>query len=39
MKSELQDYIKEISKKKPKSQINITAASNDNFFNNNYESL
>ena len=39
MKSELQDYIKEISKKKPKSQTNITAASNNNFFNNNYESL
>ena len=39
MKNELQDYIKEISKKKSTSQTNIAAASNDNFFNNNYESL
>jgi len=33
MKTELQDYLKEISKKTP------TAPVNNNLFNNNYESL
>jgi predicted Holliday junction resolvase-like endonuclease len=36
MKTELQDYLKEISTKTP---TDIAAASNNNLFDNNYESL
>ena len=36
MKTELQDYLKEISKK---TQTDIAPASNNNLFGNNYESL
>ena len=38
MKTELQDYLKEISKKTPTSP-DIAPASNNNLFDNNYESL